>query len=247
MPFGLYRAPVSTVAEVSYDGTCLLCRQPAGVLFGLRLNDYVIRPCISCHRSLGLRMGWWDDPPGNTDCSHCGTSNPWPPELPRDPLTVCYACICMGRVAIGHETEIGFIDYARSLRGMIDSSDRTRAEAEARGLRTTVLKTYDDGSESIGVYVPTNILQEIQRTPRYSNLQREYWPYHCGAFMAFVGRWQQEDFERVSGGNGLAWFMEHGAYDFEYDEWDWLPNSIGWSYVHKCLKCGVHRVFVDSD
>ena len=247
MPFRRYRAPVSTVSEVSHDGTCGLCQRHAPVLFGLRLNDYVIRACTSCEAAIGLRMGWWDEPPVATDCPKCAVPNPWPSELPRDPLTVCYECIVAGRVAIAHETEIGFIDYALSLLGMVKSSDRRRADAEARGLHTTVLKTYDDGSQSIGVHLPAQLLQEMHRTPRYSCLQREYWPYHCGEFMAFVGRWQQEDFERISNGRGLPWFIEHFAGDYGEDAWEWLPTGVGWSYVHKCLKCGVHRVFVDSD
>ena len=110
-----------------------------------------------------------------------------------------------------------------------------------------MLKTYDDGSQEIGVHLPVEVLLEMHRTPRYANLQREYWAYHCDGFMAFVGRWEQEDFERVSGGDGLAWLTRHAAYDQGEDEWDWLAGGVGWSYVHRCLKCGLHRIVVDSD
>ena len=248
MPFRLYRAPVATVSEVSYDGACGLCHRGASVLFGLRLKDYIIRPCVACDAPLGLRLGWWDKPPVPTGCLKCGTSNPWPAELPRDPLRVCYDCIQSGQVAIGHETPLGSIDFAQTLRGMLWLGSKERADEE--GLRTTVVKndgTLPFGSHWTGVHLPTELLLEMHRTPRYSALQREYWPFHCGGFMAFVGRWQQEDFERISRGNGLAWFTEYGANGIGEDEWDWLPSGIGWSYVHKCLKCGVHRVFVDSD
>jgi uncharacterized protein CbrC (UPF0167 family) len=91
---------------------------------------------------------------------------------------------------------------------------------------------------------------EMHRTPGYASLQREYWPYHCGEFMAFVGHWQQEDFNRFAGGDGLAWMREHmseGDRDWAEEMWEWLPGSIGWSYVHHCLRCGAFRVFIDSD
>jgi uncharacterized protein CbrC (UPF0167 family) len=245
MPFRLFRAPVSTVYQVSYDGECGLCHRDAAVLFGLGLRDYIIRPCTSCHAPVGLRLGWPDEPPVPTECAKCGISNPWPSELARDTLPVCYDCIRDGRVAISHETRLGHVDFAHTLRGMLQFGREHQAKAE--GLQTTVLETYDDGSHRVGVHLPVELLHEMHRTPCYSKLQREYWPYHCGGFMAFVGRWQQEDFERVSGGRGLEWFIKHGVDDLGEDEWEWLPGGLGWSYVHKCLKCGLHRIFVDSD
>ena len=151
-------------------------------------------------------------------------------------------------MAVAHETSLGDVDFAHTLRGMLNFGREGRAKAI--GLETSVLETYDDDSQRFGVHLPVELLHEMHRTPRYAALQREYWPYHCGAFMAFVGRWQQEDFERVSGGRGLEWFLEHfdGNYgDYGEDAWEWLPDGIGWSYVHKCLACGLHRVFVDSD
>src|SRR5688500_6482195 len=120
VPFRRYRAPVSTVSEVSYNGTCRLCHRDSAVLFGLRLNDYIIRPCTSCQAPLGLRLGWWDEPPVPTQCPRCGASNTWPADLPRDPLSVCYDCIGAGRVAIGHGTPLGHVDFAQTLRGMLD-------------------------------------------------------------------------------------------------------------------------------
>lgn len=245
MPFHLYRAPVSTVSAVSYNGECGLCKRDAAVLFGLAQNDYIMQPCAACRAPVGLRLGWPDEPPVPTHCPKCRKLNQWPSELRRDRLPVCYDCIRTERVAIAHGTSLGHVDFAHTLRGMLDFGKENRAKA--LGLQASVLETYDDDSHRFGVHLPVELLHEMHRTPRYACLQREYWPYHCGAFMAFVGRWQQEDFERVSGGRGQEWFIQHGVDDCGEDEWEWLPGGLGWSYVHKCLGCGLHRVFVDSD
>jgi uncharacterized protein CbrC (UPF0167 family) len=249
MPFRLYRAPVKSVLEVSHDDVCHVCGTREMVLFGLRLNDYLIRPCSSCRASMGLRMGWWDQPPVATDCPACGVPNPWPDGLPRDPLRACYKCIRRGKVAVAHETELGMLEYPLSARGLVRGGKYKRAELEGMGFRTTVLETYDDGSQSVAARLPPELLAEMHRTPRYLNLQREYWPWHCGQYMAFVGHWRQDDFHRVAGGHGKgeAWFHAHGAHPFEYDQWEWIEHGIGMSYVHECLKCGLRRVYVDSD
>ena len=147
---------------------------------------------------------------------------------------------------MAHETELGDVDLGHALRGLTYSCRPEVARRE--GVETTVLKTYGDGSQSIGVRLPPDLLLEMVRTPRHAALQREYWPYHCQGFMAYLGRWQQEDFEKQSPGRGREWFGEHMAPEEPWEDmWEWLEGGIGWSYVYRCLPCGWHRVFVDSD
>ena len=89
---------------------------------------------------------------------------------------------------------------------------------------------------------------EMMRTPRHMALQREYWPYHCKGFMAYLGHWKQKDFHRQSPGSGKKWFGAHMPPGEAWEDmWEWLEGDVGLSYVFQCQKCGEYRVFVDSD
>lgn len=141
------------------------------------------------------------------------------------------------------------MEYPLALRGLASLSDEDFAREQK--LVTTVLETYEDGSQSVGVEWPQAQLFELLRTPEHKNLQREYWPLHCDGFMAYVGRWEPGDFnDQAEDGDGREWFAKHlspdRADEWE-DMWDWLEGGIAWSCVYQCQKCGMHRVYVDAD
>jgi uncharacterized protein CbrC (UPF0167 family) len=262
MPFPLFRAPLRDVSTLLRDVGCSVCGVRQAYAFPLADHDAVIRPCLRCARPVGLRRGWYRKPPEPTVGPHCGFANPWPadradpvPPDPADPydigklVPVCYACLRAGRVAISHETESFIVDYPRAVRGL--ASLRDPAFAATQNLPTTVLTTYDDGSQSLAIPLPHSLLFELLRTPHHSALQSEYWPWHCGTVMAYVGRWEQDDFNRHAGGDGgYAWFARHlppSRFVEAEDMWDWLENGIAWTCVYQCQTCGLHRVYVDAD
>lgn len=246
IPFALHKAPSDIVSGLEENSTCTLCNRQCRYVFTLIQNDYVVDPCGKCGSPVALRIGWPDEKPEPSSCERCGAICNWPEGRARDQIATCYECLRGGRAGIGHETELGLVDLGHALRGLTYSARTTIADREA--LETIVLKTYDDGSQSMGVLLPRDLLIELTRTPRHIVLQREYWPYHCKGFMAYLGRWRQEDFDKQSPGHGRAWFGEHMPPEDPWEDmWEWLEGDIGWSYVYQCQSCGLHRVFVDSD
>ena len=249
MPFPLFKAPLGNIHGLLRDINCSICGQHRLYAFPFDDCDSVIRPCLQCGNAVGLIRGWKQRPPEPSICAHCGFANPWPadrPDVEIDP--VCYECLRAGRVAIQHETESFIVTYALAVQGMARLNDPDFAAREK--FPTTVLTTYDDGSQSIGVHLPSPLLFELLRTPNHQALQQEYWPWHCGGLMAYVGRWEPDDFNQRAGGEGYEWFARHlPAYraDEADDMWSWLENGIAWSCVYQCQSCGLHRVFVDAD
>lgn len=246
MPFTLFKGPAAFLSDMKNDAACSLCQARRRLVFALSQNDHILEPCGRCGASVALRLGWPDENPEPSVCERCSFHCDWPTGRPRDTLAVCYECLRGGRAGIAHETEVGDVDLGHALHGLTSGASEEIARRE--GLETTVLKTYDDGSQSIGMRIPRDLLLEMVRTPRHEALQREYWPYHCKGFMAFLGRWGQEDFENQSPGSGREWFGEHMSADDPWEEmWEWLVGDVGWSYVYQCQSCGRHRVYVDSD
>lgn len=245
MPFALYKGAVETISQLIENATCATCAASERYLFGVNRNDHVTWPCPGCSDLTAVKVGWLNEAPVPSTCNRCAGVVHWPADLPRDNASICYRCLRAGRAAMDHETEMGSIDLPHALRGVTYLARRKPAQRE--GLAIAVLETHADGSESIGVQLEPELLQEMLRTPRHAGLQGEYWPYHCRSFMAYLGRWQQEDFEQAAPGRGRQWFGEHMDDDAWEDMWEWLPTNVGWSYVFQCQACGRHRVFVDSD
>jgi uncharacterized protein len=232
--FPLYLAPLD-----EHRRHCVTCRTVRTYCFHV---SHLIRICRHCPEAIGFGIDQAGIP---VRCRRCGAENEWPSEWPHDQIRVCYECLRSGRASVSHSTELGLVDFPTSQDGMARGGDFETAAMHR--LKTSVLKRFDDGSELIGTHVPHEVLQELLRTPRHPALQNEYWPFHCGDFMAFLGNWEQDDFERQAPGCGREWFAEHMQSEDWEDMWEWLPSGIGWSYVYQCRSCGKHRVFVDSD
>ena len=246
IPFPLYRGSLETISGLVTSGTCVGCHRTAPYLFELGHGDYVLDTCHRCSSPTALAVGWADEAAPTSACRSCANLLSWPDGTSREGLAICYACVRSGRVAFAHGTNLGSADWEHTEEGRLDFG-RLDA-AERAGLRTTVLETYDDGSQRLGVHVPQAVLTELHRTPRYMSLQREYWYWHCGNFMPYLGRWDHDDFERQAPGRGREWFGAHMPPGETWEDmWEWLPTDTGWSYVHQCSTCGLHKVFVDAD
>jgi uncharacterized protein CbrC (UPF0167 family) len=115
------------------------------------------------------------------------------------------------------------------------------------GFETSVLETFSDGSQTIGIHLPQDLLDDLMRTPRHPTLQDEHWTYHCGGWMVYLGRWEMQDFERQAPGRAREWFIER--FDDPTDGemyWEWLEGDMGWSCVFGCPRCGTYKVFYDA-
>lgn len=249
MPFPLFQGPLRNVSDLRRDVDCSVCGQRSAYAFPFADHDCLIRPCARCANPVGVRRGWIQRPPELTSCEHCGLSNPWPSDLSDSgPWSVCYTCLRAGCVAIHHQTEAFDVEYRLAARGL--ARLREREFARRLNVETTVLETFDDGSQSLGIPLPTALLFELLRTPCHQALQSEYWPWHCGGLMVYVGRWEPEDFNRHAGGEGFTFFAQalpaDRAEEAE-DMWSWLENYIAWSCVYQCPRCKTHRVYVDAD
>jgi uncharacterized protein CbrC (UPF0167 family) len=190
-----------------------------------------------------------DDAGEVTRCESCDRLGEWPEQWPRErDEIVCYDCLRAGRAGISHTTGLGDVWPPTAIRGMTRAGNGDEPKAEKHGFKTTVLETYHDGSFTLGIHLPQDLLDELMRTPDHPALQNEYWPFHCGGWMHYLGKWWPEDFERRAPGRGVEWLTEH-VEDREMGEeyWSWLESGIAWSCVYTCPRCGVHKVYVDSD
>jgi uncharacterized protein CbrC (UPF0167 family) len=235
--FPLYQAPLPL-----FRGTCTICKQTRQDCLAV---PYLVAPCPSCERP---RV--WDAELANevTRCGACDRQANWPDDWPVDgeEICLCVDCLRNGSGGFVHSTELGFMTPELALRGMLSSSAYELPKIEAAGFRTSVRKTYGDGSQSIGVHVPQELIDDLLRTPRHPTLQEEHWSLHCGGWMTYVGRWEPQDVERQSPGKAYEWFSKYTV-DSDDPEtiWDFIQSDTGWSCVFECSKCGHFKVFYD--
>jgi uncharacterized protein CbrC (UPF0167 family) len=233
MQFPLFRATV--IPTFSGPRLCAACREEVQQSFRPSL---LIMPCRTCGELTGLGIGQ-----RMTDCVHCGEFNLWPTDLPSgEDAAVCGPCLAAGRAAIPHESELGTVTWSDARRGLVEVGEESEKVARRAGFE---IWTDEWGPPVTYARVPPEPLLELLRTPMHLATQREYWPFHCGRFCAFLGHWQQADFERQSGGHGRELFeacldRDSGA------SWDWLRDDFATSYVYQCLGCQTFRVYVDT-
>ena len=236
MSFPLFRAAV--IPTFSGPRICAACREKVQQSFRPSL---LIVPCRKCGQATALGLGQ-----SMTDCVHCGEFNLWPTDVPAgEDAAVCAACLTAGRAAISHESELGFVTWANARRGLVEV-DVDESSGKAARRNGFELWTDEWGPPVTYARVPPEPLLELLRTPVHLAIQREYWPFHCGRFCAFLGHWQQADFERESRGRGQELF-EASVDSNSSGMWDWLRDDFGRSYVYQCLGCQTFRVFVDTD
>jgi uncharacterized protein CbrC (UPF0167 family) len=237
--FPLYRARPEVIA-----GHCTTCDQDKPHCLGV---SHLLAACPSCGATKAYNV---DDAGEVTRCKACDRLGNWPDQWPRDhdEIRVCDDCLLAGRAAVGHETGLGYLSPPLALRGLMNADEGDERKAEALGFTTTVLERFDDGSYCLGIHVPQHLLDELMRTPAPPALQREYWPFHCGGWMQYLGNWQPDDFERQAPGRAVEWLGEHiDDRGMAQDYMSWLGSDLAWSCVYACPRCGTHKVYVDAD
>ena len=205
----------------------------------------LVAPCPSCQKPRT-----WEVEQANeiTRCEWCERQAEWPEEWPweSDEVRVCVDCLRAGHAAVLHSTDFVVIHPPYAIKGMTWGSSSDVGRAEANGFATTVLETYGDGSQSIGIHLPKALIDDLMRTPTHPSLQDEHWTFHCGGWMVYLGKWEVQDFERQAPGRAYEWFAEHFHHPEDAEMvWEWALGDMGWSCVFVCPRCGMHKVFYD--
>jgi uncharacterized protein CbrC (UPF0167 family) len=174
-------------------------------------------------------------------CRACGAAIPFPPNVAakKEPKT-CYQCLRAGKAAITQDTEFGMVSCNEVFTGVTGGVPGLRQDQ----FESVVLE--EDGEDSwIGVRLPTEIMQELVRTPTYGTWQGEHWIFCCRYPMTFVGEWHHEEFDkRATDGDGER--LYYSVDGVPPDSWDGLGNALS-VYVFECKRCGTLKAHYDSD
>jgi uncharacterized protein CbrC (UPF0167 family) len=100
--------------------------------------------------------------------------------------------------------------------------------------------------------VPAAVVDEIaHRTPGFSGWQQERWLYHCGDGAAFLGPVGRTELEQLDEASDVlrAGLSEDGWEAIDVDEYLSALSKTGspTAYLFRCLVCGSHLAYSDSD
>jgi uncharacterized protein CbrC (UPF0167 family) len=239
-PFPLWDAPAGQAYGYTAEAPCSICGRNQKVGFRLGIGDDVIVSCPRCAKTNAVMVGDQSAP-----CSECGTLI----ELTRrdDARIACYECMRAGRVAVNHATEFGSVGWSDAQNGRTSGVPGLTA-AHLGGNDFPLVAPFEDDEDEekvLATIVPTDVLIELTRTPRYCTNQSETWMFHCSRPMVYVDAWGYEDFDRVSGGDPWALFEQI----LPNTDRKWLmrvQEGVG-VYVHRCSTCSVMRGHYDFD
>jgi len=195
--------------------------------------------------------------PGERICSLCGQSGRCFPldyvisselsEEERRGKIGCYDCLRRDRFGFMHGTEVGLI-----------TEEGILPHSEPDDLPRRVFVVASDGeavADSAPLVQPPNsrvteaAVAELRRTPGFGTWQEIIWPVHCDDFMAYLGIWGPEDFDRAApAGEGRQLFLDMVDSSY-YSGWpeDGNPH-FGPNFVaFQCLHCSFRSATFDID
>lgn len=256
--FPLFAADLGDASAWSTGGVCVLCseRLPG---FTLGVGDEVILSCGSCASDTAAGVDGREQP-----CYACGQSVAAP--HPVEGEHACWQCLRSGRWSSIIDTEAGMVRWEDAMRGrthgmpfaahptvFVVGGSGTEEMAHSHAPSVSGFATSepnDDGWR--GVLIPSDILLELVRTPRYVTWQGERWLFHCQRAMRYIGRWGKLQFGAAAAdGDGRA--LAFAAADLNAETWDYgladqpSSNSSVTVYMFRCTQCGEHRGHWDSD
>jgi uncharacterized protein CbrC (UPF0167 family) len=234
IPFPLFEAPTDDAGEYVGVATCSLCRRAGQHCFRLDIGCAVVLNCPKCGAENGLDANDRKDGP----CRRCGQSLKFPDV--RGEMRTCYGCLRAGRAAITKDTELGMVSWEQARDGVthgVPGLDRDDFEMVPR----------DD--DWVAARVPGELLYELLRTPTYTSIQGERWQFCCRVPMVYIGRWDQDGFNRHSSDGDGRRLFETVVADAEPGLWDALEALRGGMgvYVFRCRNCGRVAAHWDLD
>ena len=168
-------------------------------------------------------------------------------EEERQDKVGCYDCLRRDRFGFMHGTDIGIIteDGLLTFDEPDDEPKRVFVVADDGGAVADKMPLIGPPRSQIF----DEAIAELHRTPSVSTWQDFSWPIHHNDFMAYVGRWEPEDFSRMaSGGMGRELLLEIAGPMFDHfwpenEEANFRDNFI----VFECLHCPVKTALFDMD
>jgi uncharacterized protein CbrC (UPF0167 family) len=152
----------------------------------------------------------------------------------------CLACLRDGRWTARHDTELGWTE-GDGFQRIVNPEDVWKGKP---------LRTVHEAPPA--AFCPQAI-QSLCRTPRFKTIQHYVWLVHCNDFMAYIGRWEPDDFVRNAPDGDARAFCESMLWDWQSDTWDQYagqnetPESWygGWFHVFRCRHCQKHRGYLE--
>jgi uncharacterized protein CbrC (UPF0167 family) len=215
-----------------------LCALEAGTTFELGVGADVIHECAHCDRSFAVPAD--EHETATVVCSHCGAG--MPVAGLKDPV-VCVSCLRQGKAALTKDTEYGMVRWEDAMRG------RTHGVPGLRHASGFELDT-PDSDGWVGVFISTETLLELVRTPTYSTWQEERWLFCCGQAMTYLGEWGKDDFAAYAPEDPESAFLMTMRDSDAAGVWEHLPDrfpahgELG-SHVFACRTCNGRRGHLD--
>jgi hypothetical protein len=181
-----------------------------------------MRECPTCGTLNGLDAS--DAEP--IDCRACQQLVVFP-DLP-DTIVACYACVRRGRAALTKDTQLGMISWEQAFDGVTHGGP---------GLSNPAFDLVPREGGWAGARLPEATMFELLRTPTYSTIQGERWPFCCKAPMVFLGRWSRDQFNREApDGDGHALFQAMVANPIP-GLWEDQLHDVTGIYAFRCATC----------
>ena len=118
----------------------------------------------------------------------------------------CYDCLKRDRFGFSHRTEAGYVDEDGLMIYDIEEEQERVFIVAGEGQTAIVGGPFVPPPQE---HVSDEAVIELRRTPCFSTWQDVDWPVHHNDFMAYLGIWGPEDFERSkASGSGRDLFLE---------------------------------------
>ncbi|MGP3919427.1 CbrC family protein [Nonomuraea sp. 10N515B] len=237
-PFLLFAAPLTESSEYAGTGRCSLCSLEADPTFDLGIGADVIHECAHCARSFAVPAD--EHETATVDCPHCRAA--MPVARLEDPA-VCVSCLRQGKAALTKDTEYGMVRWEDAMRGRTHGVPVLH---HAPGFELDM----PDGDDWVGVFISSEILLELVRTPTYSTWQGEVWLFCCGQAMTYLGEWGKEDFSAYAPEDPEGAFLMAMRDSDSAGVWEHLPDRFPahtetGSHVFRCRTCDGRRGHIE--
>ncbi len=221
--FEYFKAPVSHSDGYLGISDCTVCGRKDAPVIEISVGADLIVECRSCGMANAMDADDEIAPP----CTNCGGVAGFP-EKKKDEHQACCECLLTGRVAISKDTRVGILSW-HSVRNGAFAVDAAKSEWQLNE------QCHDDGTPNTRLEIDT--LDSLLRTPSYFCWQNDLWPFHCGRPMAFLGCWEQAEFNQAApDGDGLALFNAI-VYSPDQAVWENRLHDERGIYVFRCTKC----------
>lgn len=234
IPFPLYKAPIETCPNYSGEQYCCLTNKKQEHCFRLGVGGYVKMRCPKCTGELYLQPV--ADRFRAKTCFHCGAPAPGPIADKDNPF-VSYDALRAGQAIFTKDTSYGMISWEQLLSGWTNGVP----DGDFSGIKT---KTTDDGWTQ--VKLPSDVIEELTRTPNFSSWQGDIWLFNGVRPLVYAGEWTRQDFiSRTPAGISPRDYFISVIDGADSKLWDHVENIC--CYVFRDPLTGNYAGYFDMD